>query len=199
MIKIVEAKNIEQKFFEGRDFADSLEIVKTILADVKNSGDEALREYGAKFDVCSSQKFEIEFSDLERAAKKMQDENPALYDSLVYSHDLALRFAKKQRECFSDFEIELEEGLFTGQKNIPVERAGVYVPAGRFPLVSTVIMTVTPAIAAGVKEVVMCTPPRLHPDEKKSAQPYADEKIMAAERKRLRRWRSERNPFQNAM
>ncbi|MDE7290498.1 MAG: histidinol dehydrogenase, partial [Treponemataceae bacterium] len=89
MIKIVETKNIEQKFFEGRDFADSLEIVKTILADVKNSGDEALREYGAKFDVCSPQKFEIEYSRFERAAKKMQEENPALYDSLVYSQDLA--------------------------------------------------------------------------------------------------------------
>ncbi len=180
MIKIVKAKDINQKFFEGRDFADSLDVVKTILADVKNSGDDALREYGAKFDVCSPEKFEIEFSELESAAKKMQNENPALYDSLVYSHDLALRFAKKQRECFSDFEIELEEGLFTGQKNIPVERAGVYVPAGRFPLVSTVIMTVTPAVAAGVNEIVMCTPPRLHPDAKKSAQAYADEKIMAA-------------------
>lgn len=180
MIKIVEAKDIDKKFFEGRDFADSLEVVKTILADVKNSGDAALREYGAKFDVCSPEKFEIDFSELECAAKKMQAENPALYDSIVYSHDLALRFAKKQRECFSDFEIELEEGLFTGQKNIPVERAGVYVPAGRFPLVSTVIMTVTPAVAAGVNEVVMCTPPRLHPDEKKAAHPYADEKIMAA-------------------
>lgn len=180
MIKIVEAKDIDKNFFEGRDFADSLEVVKTILADVKNSGDDALHEYGAKFDVCSPEKFEIEFSELECAAKKMQTENSALYDSIVYSHDLALRFAKKQRECFSDFEIELEEGLFTGQKNIPVERAGVYVPAGRFPLVSTVIMTVTPAVAAGVNEIVMCTPPRLHPDEKKAAHPYADEKIMAA-------------------
>ena len=53
MIKIVEAKDIDKNFFEGRDFADSLEVVKTILADVKNSGDDALREYGAKFDVCS--------------------------------------------------------------------------------------------------------------------------------------------------
>lgn len=180
MIKIVEAKNIERTFFEGRNFSDSVEVVKTIVADVKQSGDEALRKYGAKFDVCSPQQFEIECSELERAAQKMRDENPALYDSLVYSHDLALRFAKKQRECFSDFEIELEEGLFTGQKNIPVERAGVYVPAGRFPLVSTVIMTVTPAVAAGVKEVVLCTPPRLHPNEQLSANPYADEKIMAA-------------------
>ena len=125
----------------------------------------------------------------------MQKENPELYKSLCYSHDLALRFAKKQRESFDNFEVELEPGLFTGQKNIPVEKAGVYVPAGRFPLVSTVVMTVTPAVAAGVKDIVLCTPPRVHPDDKAAAQkagtgipgspfvggkPYADENIMAA-------------------
>jgi len=85
--------------------------------------------------------------------------------------------------------------MFTGQKNIPVDRAGVYVPAGRFPLVSTVVMTITPAEAAGVKEIVLCTPPRVHPEDKKAAEeagtgipgkpfvggkPYADEGIMAA-------------------
>ena len=125
----------------------------------------------------------------------MQKENPELYKSLCYSHDLALRFAKKQRESFDNFEVELEPGLFTGQKNIPVEKAGVYVPAGRFPLVSTVVMTVTPAVAAGVKDIVLCTPPRVHPEDRAAAQkagtgipgsplvggkPYADENIMAA-------------------
>ncbi|MBQ7618682.1 MAG: histidinol dehydrogenase, partial [Treponema sp.] len=80
-------------------------------------------------------------------------------------------------------------------KNIPVDRAGVYVPAGRFPLLSTVIMTVVPAKAAGVGQVIMCTPPRVHPDDLDDAKaqgtgipgkpfvggrPYADEGIMAA-------------------
>ena len=81
------------------------------------------------------------------AAEKMKKNEPELYESLCYSHDMALKFAKKQKECFTDFETELESGVFTGQKNIPVEKAGVYVPAGRFPLVSTVVMTVTPAAA----------------------------------------------------
>ena len=122
-------------------------------------------------------------------------QNRDLYDALVYSHTLALDFAKKQRESFKDFEAELTPGVFTGQKTIPVERAGCYVPAGRFPLVSSVIMTITPAVAAGVKEVIMCTPPRVHPDDKDTAgkqgsgvpghafaggKPYADEGIMAA-------------------
>ena len=111
------------------------------------------------------------------------------------SKSVKLLFAKLQRKSFTDFEEELAPGLITGQRTIPVERAGCYVPAGRFPLVSTVVMTVTPAVAAGVKEVILCTPPRVHPDDKVAAgrnssgipgnayvggKPYADEGIMAA-------------------
>lgn len=195
MIKIQKYSDINDDFFAGRDFGGSIDVVKDILIDVKNRGDSALSEYGAKFDVSAPENLEIPISTLKNAAEKMQRENPDLYNSLCYSHDLALRFAKKQKESFDDFEIELEPGLFTGQKNIPVEKAGVYVPAGRFPLVSTVVMTVTPAVAAGVKEIVLCTPPRVHPDDKSEAEkqgsgvpgkpfvggkPYADENIMAA-------------------
>ena len=195
MIRIQKYADIEPDFFDGRDFGGSIDIVKDVLSDVKKRGDQALAEYGAKFDVSAPKTLEIPQTELKAAAEKMQRENPDLYHALTYSHDLALRFAKKQRESFDDFETELEPGLFTGQKNIPVERAGVYVPAGRFPLVSTVVMTITPAVAAGVKEVILCTPPRVHPDDKAAAEkacsgipgkpfvggkPYADEGIMAA-------------------
>ncbi|MCR4823696.1 MAG: histidinol dehydrogenase [Treponema sp.] len=195
MIKIQSYSEIEPEFFDGRDFGQSIDIVKDVLSDVKKRGDQALSEYGAKFDVSAPKSLEIPQAELKAAAEKMQKENPDLYKSLQYSHDLALRFAKKQRESFDDFEVELEEGMFTGQKNIPVDRAGVYVPAGRFPLVSTVVMTITPAVAAGVKEVILCTPPRVHPDDRAASQkegtglpgkpfiggkPYADENIMAA-------------------
>lgn len=195
MIEIVNYKDLPDDFFDGRDFGGSIDIVKDVLVDLKKRGDEALSEYGAKFDVSAPETLEIPQSELKAAAEKMQKENPKLYEALCYSHDLALRFAKKQRESFDNFEIELEEGIFTGQKNIPVDRAGVYVPAGRFPLVSTVVMTATPAAAAGVKEIILCTPPRVHPDNKAEAEkrgegvpgkpfvggkPYADENIMAA-------------------
>ncbi len=195
MIKLVNYDELNDDFFAGRDFGASLDIVKDILVDVKTRGDEALAEYGAKFDVSAPSSLEIPMEELKAAAGKMQKNNPKLYEALCYSHDLALKFAKKQCESFNNFETELEPGLFTGQKNIPVDRAGVYVPAGRFPLVSTVVMTVTPAVAAGVKEIILCTPPRVHPDDKdnaaknncgvpgnplKGGKPYADENIMAA-------------------
>lgn len=194
MIKIQKASEVEESFFNGRDFGQSIDTVKTVLADVRAQKDKALHEYTAKFDVSDPSQFEIPQNELKAAAEKLQAQNPDLYKSLVYSHELALEFAKQQKESFTDFETELRPGLFTGQKTIAVEKAGAYVPAGRFPLLSSVIMTITPAAAAGVKEIILCTPPRVHPDNKAAAKkggtgvpgkaftggkPYADEGIMA--------------------
>ena len=178
MIRIQKADEVEEEFFCSRNFGESIESVRDILRNVKLRKDEALREYSKKFDLASPHNLKIPEETLKNAAEKMHSENPKLYDSLCYSRDLAVRFAKRQRESFDDFEIELEPGIFTGQKNIPVEKAGLYVPAGRFPLVSTVVMTSSPAIAAGVNEIILCTPPRKNPDG--SGDPYADENIMAA-------------------
>lgn len=178
MIKIQKISEIEKSFFGERDFGDSIQSVRDILRDVKARGDEALHDYSKKFDVASPDSFLIAESTLKACAEKMQKENVNLYNSICYSRDLAVKFAKKQRESFDDFEMEIAEGVYTGQKNIAVEKAGLYVPAGRFPLVSTVIMTTSPAVAAGVKEIVLCTPPRKNPNG--SNNPYADENIMAA-------------------
>jgi len=195
MIKIQKYNEIEKDFFSGRAFGDSNEIVQSVLEDVKKNGDAALRIYGTKFDVSAPVAFEIPQEELKAAAEKLHEKNPDVYNAIMYSHDMALRFATEQRKSFTDFEVELEKGVITGQKTIPVERAGCYVPAGRFPLVSTVIMAVTPAKAAGVDEIIMCTPPRVHPDDRAAAdkagtgipgkaflggKPYADEGIMAA-------------------
>ena len=178
MIRIQKASEIESAFFGGRDFGSSIDIVRDVCNDVRANGDAAVQKYSRQFDVASPSALEIPQAELKAAAEKMQKENPDLYHALCYSRDLAVRFAKKQRESFDDFEVELEPGLFTGQKNIAVDRAGVYVPAGRFPLVSTMVMTVAPAVAAGVKEIILCTPPRKHPSGEDKA--YADENIMAA-------------------
>ena len=195
MITIQKYNEVEPDFFKGRPFDGEDKTVKSVLEEVQKRGDAALRLYGNKFDVAVPAQFEVPQEELKAAAEKLRMEKRDIYDAIVYSHDLALKFAKLQRKSFKDFEEELEPGIITGQKTIPVETAGCYVPAGRFPLVSTVIMTVTPAVAAGVKNVIMCTPPRVHPDDKIAAgkngsgvpgkafvggKPYADEGIMAA-------------------
>ncbi|MCR5495792.1 MAG: histidinol dehydrogenase [Treponema sp.] len=195
MIKILNAADVEKDWFNGRTFGNTNETVNAVIADVVENGDSALKKYGEKFDVSAPADFLISEEELKAAAEKLKAEKPETYDAICYSHDLALKFALRQKKSFDDFEIELTPGLFTGQKTIPVQKAGVYVPAGRFPLVSTVIMTVTPAQAAGVDEIVLCTPPRVHPDDKAAAEKaglglpgkpfvggkaYADEGIMAA-------------------
>lgn len=178
-IKIISAKELSPDFFEPRTFIDDTAgIVAGIISQVRQEGDAALHQLAAQFDSAAPSRLEIDAANLTAAAENLRKTRPELYDALCYSRDLALQFARRQRQSFEDFEEELEPGLFTGQRNIPVERAGLYVPAGRFPLLSTVIMTSAPALAAGCGEVILCTPPHPHPDG--SAKPYADSGILAA-------------------
>lgn len=155
MIKIQKYNEVEPEFFQSRAFGESNEVVTSVLEEVQKRGDAALRLYGHKFDVSVPEHFEVPQEELKAAAEKLRIEKRDIYDAIVYSHELALKFANLQKRSFNDFEEELEPGVITGQRNIPVDRAGCYVPAGRFPLVSTVIMTVTPAVAAGVKDVII--------------------------------------------
>lgn len=195
MIRILYARDIEPSWFSGRDFDGTNETVQHIISDVVQNGDAAVKKYGEQFDVSAPDGFLIPESELQAAAEKLKSENPDVYNSICYSYELAYKFACRQKKSFDDFEEEIAPGMFTGQRTIPVERAGVYVPAGRFPIVSSVVMTVTPAVVAGVPEIILCTPPRVHPDDLKQAQkdgrgitghpftggkPYADWRIMAA-------------------
>jgi histidinol dehydrogenase len=177
-IRIVEAMNLPESFFSVRRLAADVDVVPSILDDVRLRGDSAVRTWTAKFDRAQPASFEIPRAALKAEELKLKEADPELYRSLCLSRDLALAFAARQRESFEDFEVELSPGLITGQKTIPVERAGLYVPAGRFPLFSSVIMCSMPAKAAGVDEIVFCTPPAPHPDD--PSLPYADGRIMAA-------------------
>ena len=165
MIRILNSKDVAEDFFKPRTLGSSVhEKVQTILDDVKHHGEKAIFELSRQFDRACPKSLEIAKEDLESAANELKANSPEIYDALCYSRDLALAFSAEQRKCFTNFEVELRPGLFTGQKTIPVERAGIYVPAGRFPLLSSVIMGVTPAKAAGCDEVILCTPPMPHPD-----------------------------------
>lgn len=187
MIKIINASEVPQSLFQPRVITGSSgenvhEKVLAYLHRVKADGDKALHEIDAElfeqgFQQSKPESFLIPKDTLKAAADDLKKNNPALYEAVSHSFDLALTFAKKQRECFTDFEVELEPGLITGQKTIPVETAGLYVPAGRFPLFSSLVMCAAPAKAAGCSETVLCTPSRPAPDGTSRA--YADESIMA--------------------
>jgi histidinol dehydrogenase len=133
--------------------------VREIIKAVRSEGDAALRRYAKKFDKTSPEQLEVPIGKAETAWKDLSISEKETADALELAARHIKSFAELQRKQFTDFETEMDKGLYTGQKVIPVERAAVYVPAGRFPLFSSVLMGVIPALAAGVEEIILASPP----------------------------------------
>ena len=133
--------------------------VKKIIADVRKNGDSAIKKYASKFDKSSPQKLEVSFSEANKALDELHAKEPALIEALELAANNIKSFSEKQREQFADFEVELNKGLITGQKIIPARKATIYIPGGRFPLFSSVLMCMIPAFCAGVEEVFLSSPP----------------------------------------
>lgn len=138
---------------------DVLAATAMIIAEVRAGGDEAVRRLAARFDKSSPDCFEVRPETVCASWEKLQKTNPTLAGALMVASDHIRRFAEQQRNQLADFEYETADGLIAGQRVIPVQRAAVYVPAGRFPLISSVLMGVIPALVAGVAEVYVASPP----------------------------------------
>nr|MDE5898998.1 histidinol dehydrogenase [Treponemataceae bacterium] len=126
MIRVMKASELEAEWFSGRHFEGADETVRQVVAAVAADGDAALELYGKKFDVSAPASLRISEGDLRAAAEKLKAERPEVYDAVCYSHELAYKFALRQKESFTDFEMEIAPGMAAGQKTIPVARAGVY-------------------------------------------------------------------------
>ena len=132
------------------------ETVKNILTDIEAGGDEKAKEYASKFDQYQGN---IILTDEEIEAAS--DLVPAkLKKDIEFAHDNVRRFAEKQKETLKNTEIEIHPGFVTGQKVIPVDAAGCYVPGGRYSHIASAIMTVTTAKVAGCKFITACSPPK---------------------------------------
>ncbi|MDR2596489.1 MAG: histidinol dehydrogenase [Treponema sp.] len=146
--------------------------VKKIITEVRAKGDAAVRKFASKFDKSSPERLEVSLIEVKRAYDELRASDPALTEALEFAANNIFRFSQKQKEQFADFEYEMDTGLITGQRVIPVERAAIYVPGGRFPLFSSVLMCVIPAFCAGADEVLFSSPP--------AANGLPDIKILAA-------------------
>ena len=132
------------------------ETVKNILTDIEAGGDEKAKEYASKFDQYQGN---IILTDEEIEAAS--DLVPAkLKKDIEFAHDNVRRFAENQKETLKNTEIEIHPGFVTGQKVIPVDAAGCYVPGGRYSHIASAIMTVTTAKVAGCKFITACSPPK---------------------------------------
>ena len=130
--------------------------VTAVIAEVRARGDEAVREYSAKFDNWSPTRFRLDRADIEKIVATVPEQ--VIADIKAVQARIRT-FARHQMDSLRDFEVETEPGVHLGQKNIPVGSAGVYVPGGRYPLVASAHMTVVTAKVAGVAQVTACTPP----------------------------------------
>ncbi|MBZ9578120.1 histidinol dehydrogenase [Patescibacteria group bacterium] len=131
-----------------------METVKKIIEDVKKDGDKAVRKYTTLFDKVKLKDFKVNKREIKKAYQKVERET---IETMRRAAANIRRFARSQLKNFKDFEYT-KNGLTVGQKIIPIERIGVYVPGGRYPLPSTALMCGIPAKVAGVKEIIVCSP-----------------------------------------
>ena len=130
--------------------------VRAILDDIEAGGDAKALDYAARFDGYDGPILLTE-EDIAAASAQVPERLKA---DIAFSHANVRRFAEAQKATVRDVECEILPGLVAGQKAIPVEAAGCYVPGGRYSHVASAIMTVTTAKVAGCRHIVACSPPR---------------------------------------
>ncbi|SMX23877.1 histidinol dehydrogenase [Boseongicola aestuarii] len=138
------------------DASNVHDLVVGILNDIEAGGDSKALEYAAKFDKYEGSVMlspeEIEAACALVPAKLKRD--------IDFAHANVKKFAEAQKATLTDIEVEIVPGLLAGQKTIPVDAAGCYVPGGRYSHIASAVMTVTTAKVAGCSHIVACSPPR---------------------------------------
>jgi histidinol dehydrogenase len=161
-VKIIQSTDFDSYWKNETKRSDDTKtekVVKKIIEQVRANGDTAIRKYASKFDKSSPQRLEVPLAEAKRALNQLRETDRALVDAMELAALHIKRFSDKQRGQFANFEFEMDTGLVTGQRIIPVQRAAIYVPGGRFPLFSSVLMCMIPAFCSGVEEVILSSPP----------------------------------------
>jgi len=145
-----------------RDASELRDIVRTVLEDVRQNGDEAVMRYEQKFDKVQLDTLAVSDAEMCEAEALVGDELKA---AIRLAHGNIAKFHEAQR--FESVKVETQPGVVCWQKSVPIEKVGLYVPGGTAPLFSTVLMLATPAKIAGCSDIVLCSPPdregKLHP------------------------------------
>ncbi len=165
MIKIYEYDQVkkEEIFARLNPTASVSSVVTEIIADVVKRGDEALKDYALKFDGVRLASVEVSREEIDEGYAKADKKFLSVLAEA--SKNICAFHVQQKREGFV---LEKEDGVIVGQKITPIERVGLYVPGGTAAYPSTVLMNSIPAKIAGVKEIVMVTPPakdgKVNPD-----------------------------------
>jgi sulfopropanediol 3-dehydrogenase len=138
------------------DASDVTATVQKILADIEAGGDAVALEYAARFDKYDGNII-LTPEEIDAACDLVSEK---LKDDIRFAHDNVRRFAEQQKKTIADFEYEIVPGLVAGQRAIPVNAAGCYIPGGRYSHIASAVMTVTTAKVAGCESIIACSPPR---------------------------------------
>lgn len=131
--------------------------VAPLVEDIYCRGDAALREQRCRYDAVDSPVFRVAEEEIQSALNALSAPSRQV---LLQAAETIRRFARRQMEALKPFELIMEKGVWAGQRVVPVDSAAVYVPGGRLPLPSSLIMGVVPAQVAGVRRIAVFSPPR---------------------------------------
>lgn len=138
----------------ANDEADIAARVEAILARVEAGGDRALRELSAEIDGYGPEELQVPADEMRAAAEAV---SPEVREAMEAAAEHIRRFHEAQRPA--EVALETAPGVRCVQRAVPIERVGLYIPGGRAPLFSTVLMLGVPAAVAGCPDVILCTPP----------------------------------------
>lgn len=145
--------NIPNNFYEKIEF-ETISAVEEIAKDVKQNGDEAVRKYTQQFDSQNLDSFVVTQEEIKSAYLQV-DKNTI--DAIKKSIKNVKKFSEKQLKTIKNLKTKIDSNEL-GHKIIPLETIGCYIPGGNYPLLSSAIMTIIPAKAAGVKQIIACSP-----------------------------------------
>ena len=143
-------------FTAHTDASNVHQTVQNILSEIEEGGDQKALEYAAKFDKYEGNIL-LDQKEIKKAATLVPEK---VKKDIIFAHDNVKRFAEAQLSTMQDVELEVVPGLIAGQKSIPVNTAGCYIPGGRYSHIASAIMTVTTAKVAGCQNIIACSPPR---------------------------------------
>jgi sulfopropanediol 3-dehydrogenase len=129
-------------------------IVQKMLNDINEGGEAEALRYAAELDGMSGNPF-VTKQEIQEAESKLPE---TIKDDIRFAVNRVCAFAKCQRDAMSEFEAEIHDGLTVGQKLVPVDTVGCYVPGGRYAHIASAVMTVCTAKTAGVKRIIATTP-----------------------------------------
>jgi len=144
--------------FAGYSVPQSVQDTVTEIIDtVDHRGDAAIHEYTERFDDVDRDTITLTDAEQAEALDAVSETEKQIIDNSIEN---IRQFAQAQRDHITEFETEVDTGITLGQRIVPIERVGAYVPGGGYPLLSSALMSVIPAAVAGVDDITVATPPQ---------------------------------------